>query len=120
MEIPKLKSHSPKFHDNTEEDLIVVPPSVLDNKLRDFEEYHKAHGGISGYIALAVTLIVAIFTTTFKDFSFIRGATIRGAFVAGLVIVFVKIGHDIYKIFFKKRNNRIELVNSLNKEKENK
>ncbi len=120
MQIPKLKSHSPKFHDNTESDVIVVTPNVLDNKLRDFEEHNKIRSSISSDIALAATLVVAIFTTTFKDFSFIKGSTIKGAFIIGLLVVLVKIGHSVYKIYFSDRNNRIDLINSLSKEKENK
>lgn len=118
MEIPKLKSHSPRFHDNTEPDVIIVPPSVLDNKLRDLEGRNKARSSISSDIALAVTLIIAIFTTTFRDFPFINGATIRGTFIAGLIVILIKIGWDIYKIYID-GGDRADLVNSLSKEKEN-
>lgn len=113
MEIPKPKSQSPKIHDNTEEDLILVPPSVLDNKLRDFEEYHKAHSIISGDIALAIVLLVTVLTTTFKDVYFLKGLTIRGVFLTGFIVMLIKIGHNLYKIFYADKHSRTDVVKFL-------
>lgn len=47
MKIPKLKSHSPKFYDNTESDIIIVTECVLDNKLRDLEQYCQAYNTVN-------------------------------------------------------------------------
>lgn len=113
MKIPKLKSHLPKIYDNTEPDLILVSPSVLDNKLREFEKINQARDSITGDIALAITLLVAVLATTFKDFSFISGPTIKGAFIAGLVVVIVKIGHSLYKIFWINKQSRVDVIDSL-------
>lgn len=104
MEIPKLKSHSPKIYDNTEGDIILVSPSVLDNKLRDLEIRSWATGSIGSYVGLAVTLLAAIFASEFKNFSYISGQTIRGVFIAGFVVVIIKIGYDIYKILWSKNS----------------
>jgi len=98
MKIQKPKSHLPKIHDNTEEDLILVPPSVLDNKLRDFESYHRTQSSIVSDIALAVTLIAAFFASTFRDFTYVSGATIKGAFLVGFLVIAIKIGFGVYKI----------------------
>ncbi|MFC1757013.1 hypothetical protein ACFLZC_02575 [Patescibacteria group bacterium] len=108
MKIQKPKSHVPKIHDNTEEDLILVPPSVLDNKLRDFESYHKAQSSIVSDIALAVTLVAAFFASTFRDFAYISGATIKGAFLVGFLAIAVKIGFSIYKINKDENNHTRE------------
>ncbi len=113
MEIQKPKSHSPKIHDNTEEDLILIPPSVLDNKLRDFEYHHKAKDSISSDIALAVALIVAILSTSFRDFSFIKGSTIKGAFIVGFIAIFIKIIFSLYKIFYNNKHNRTDVIKNL-------
>jgi len=113
MQIPKLKLHSPKLYDNTEADLIIVPPSVLDGKLRDFEQRNQVRASLPGWVAVAVTLLVAILGTTFKDFSFISGPTIKGAFIVGLLVVLIKIGYDIYRIVKTNKQGRLEIIDAL-------
>ncbi len=121
MEIPKLKSQSPKFYDNTESDIIIVTECVLDNKLRDLEHYYQARGGIVADIALAITLLIAILTTSFKDFlPYIMGSTIRGVFITGLIVVIIKIGYCVYKLFKFNRQSRHQIINSLKKDQLNK
>ena len=113
MEIKKPKSHVPIIHDNTEENLILVPPSVLDNKLRDFEIYHKERSSLPSDITLAITLLVAIFTASFVDFPFISGSTIRGSFIAGLILILVKIGFSVFKMIQADGSARTDLIGSL-------
>ncbi len=113
MEIKKLKSSAPTIHDNTESDLILVPPSILDSKLRDFEIYHSAKSTMPSDITLAITFIVAIFATSFIDFPFLKGSTVRGAFIAGFIITFVKIVYSIYRIFWANGNARPQIIKSL-------
>ena len=121
MEIPKLKSHSPKFYDNTEADIIIVPECVLDNKLRDLEQGCQARGSIIGDITLAVTLLIAILTTSFKDFiPYIMGYTTRGVFITGFIVVLIKIGYDIYKLVKFKEQTRFQIISSLEQERINK
>lgn len=99
MEIEKPKSHSPVVHDNTEEDLILVPPSVLENKLESFEHYSRASGTIGSDIALAITFIVPLLTSAdFKSFGPISGATIQGAFYIGAIVVLIKIVYGYLQI----------------------
>ena len=102
MEILKPKSHSPKIHDNTEEDIIFVPPSVLENKLRDFEEYNRNWNTLGSDITLAITLIVAIIAMDFRNFVGLDGPTIRGAFLIGFILMLLKIFYILYKILFRK------------------
>ena len=113
MEIPKPKSQSPKIYDNTEDDLILVSPSVLENKLRDFEEYHRVRSTLISYVALAATLILAVIATDFKDFAGLNGLTIRGAFLFGSVAVLIKISYGIYQIIKKDGRSREEIINGL-------
>jgi hypothetical protein len=113
MEIKKPKSHTPTIHDNTEKDLILVPPSVLDNKLRDLEEHQRVRGTIASDIALAITLLVAVLTSTFNDQAFIKGSTIRGAFITGFIVILIKIGYGIYKIYQTDKKARINIINDL-------
>lgn len=118
MEMPKLKSQSPKTYDNTEEDLILAPPAVLDNKMRDFENYQQARGSIFSDIALAITLLVTILATDFKDIlpPIITGAKIHGVFIAGFIGMLVKIGFSLFKIFREgDQHGRLEIINSLRK-----
>src|SRR3989344_3929816 len=91
MEIQKLKSQNPKIYDSTETDLIIVSPSVLENKLRDFEEHYRFKGSLVGDIALAVTLIIAVVATDFRDFLGLGGATIKGAFLFGFIVIVIRI-----------------------------
>mgnify|MGYP001620090898 CR=1 FL=1 len=113
MEIPKFKSQNPKYHDNTEEDLIIIPPSVLDNRLRDFEENYKFRSTIGGDIALAVALILPVLTATFSNLFGITGATIKGVFIAGFVFMTIKISFSLYKIYHTDGHARSDLVKSL-------
>lgn len=113
MEIQKPRSHSPKIHDNTEEDLILVPPSVLDNKLRDFEEYNRPHSSVSGDVALTITLIVAILTSTFNDLPYLKGMTIRGAFITAFIFMLVKMGRNLYKIWHANGSKREDIIRVL-------
>ena len=113
MKIPKLKSHSPVTHDNTEKDLIIVPPSVLDNKLRDFEEHQKMRNKLLGDVALAVALIIPVLTATFSDYPYVAGATLRGVFLAGFIFVLVRIAYGGYKLYHADGHARVDLVESL-------
>lgn len=113
MQIKTPKSHSPTIHDNTEEDLIMVPPSVLENKLRDMEEYYKARGGIKSDIGLAVALLVAVLTASFIDIPYISGATIRGAFITALIFIVMKVLYDLYRIFWYDKRDRCHILKSL-------
>gem|GEM_PF-2511068 len=99
--MPKLNSQYPNAHDNTEKDLIYVTPAVLENKLRDFENHGMAEADIKGDIVLAVTLFIAVFTVAeFTDPlpPIITGATLRGAFVAALLFMIMKILFAFHKI----------------------
>ncbi len=113
MEIKKPKSHTPKIHDNTEEDLIMVPPSVLDNKFRDFEENQKMRNQLLGDIALAIALITPVLTATFNDYSHITGTTIKGVFLAGFIFILSRIIYGAYKIYHADGHARADLVKSL-------
>ncbi|NQU77719.1 hypothetical protein HQ544_03405 [Candidatus Falkowbacteria bacterium] len=113
LELKSPKSHFPEIYDNTEKDLILVSPDVLDNKLRDFERNSQARGSIISDITLAVSLLIAVLTTIFKDFSFISGSTIKGAFVTGFLVVLVKVGYSVYKIFWDKKQTRTDIISSL-------
>lgn len=120
MQIKKPRSHSPKIYDNTEEDLVLISPKVLDNVLRDLEEYQRPRNAISNNILLALALLVPIFTSTFRDFSFISGAVIRGAFIVGFLGALVLLGLNLYRMYRADRYGRKELINSLLfKQKEN-
>lgn len=119
MEIPKPKSHSPKIHDNTEEDLILVPPGVLDNKLRDFEEYSHARSSIVGDVAIIVTLIAVILTSTFNDIPYLKGTTIRGAFITALFFMLIKIARNIVKIWHADGKKRKDIIISLKNQEKN-
>src|SRR3989338_2236165 len=118
MQIKKPKSHSAKIHDNTDEHLILISPSILENRMRDFEVYSFARGGIGDEIALALTLLVAILTAEFKDFPPFTGASIRGAFITSFVFILAKIGLDTYKIW-RNRKSRDKLLQDLYNNKEN-
>ncbi len=122
MEIKKINSQLPIVYDNTESDLILVPPSVLDNKLRDFEGHNKINSSISSDITLAVALLLPVLTATFTDYSFIRGATIRGAFLTGFIFVLLRIFYSGYKLYYADSYDRISIINflrSLEKSQEN-
>lgn len=111
MEIQKPKSHAPEIHDNTEKDLIIVPPSVLENKLQNFKEHSTARGSISSDIALAITILAAILTSNFKDFVNIPGKSIQGAFITGFIFMLVKIIYSLIKI--RKTGRKDDIVGSL-------
>jgi len=117
MKMPILKSQNPKPYDNTEESLIIVPPSILDNKLRDFEKSHQLRNTIGGDIVLAVTFILPVLTATFKDSNYypfgITGATISGAFIAAFIFMLVKITYSGYKIYKTNNYTRSDLIGSL-------
>ena len=109
MDMPKLNSQYPNVHDNTEKELIFVSPAVLDNKLRDFENYGMVKADIKGDIVLAVTLFIAVFTVA--EFTnplppIITGATLRGAFVTALLFMIVKILFAFHKIKVSNRGAR--------------
>lgn len=113
MEIQKPKSHSPEIHDNTEKEIIFVPPSVLLAKLQDFEGYSKAIGSIWSDLGVAITLLAAIATTNFNDIGNFSGQSIRGAFITGLLFMLIRIGNDAYKIFTAKTRSKTDVVQSL-------
>lgn len=101
MNMPKLNSQYPNTYDNTEKDLILVSPSVLDNKLRDFENYGIIKTSIKGDVALALALFIAVFTVVeFVDLlpPIITASTLRGAFVVAFLVMIVKIAVDIRRI----------------------
>ncbi|MBI5913109.1 hypothetical protein HY839_01565 [Candidatus Azambacteria bacterium] len=110
MEIKKLKSHMPRVHDNTEEDLIIVPPCVLENKLNSFEEYTRMRGSIGTSMGLALTLLVAVITSDFKDFISLPGASIRGAFVTAFIVILVLIIHNLFRLYRAPVKNRASIV----------
>jgi len=112
MEIKKPNSHTPIVHDNTEKDLILVPPSVLDGKVRDFEEQGKMRLNIPNEIALALAFIIPIFTATFDDYVYVKGATIRGFFIAGFVFIIARLIYNGYHLSKIKKYARIDLINS--------
>src|SRR3989338_225149 len=99
MKIKRPKSHIPKVHDNTEGDLILVPPCVLENKLALFEEYTKIKATLGANVGLWLTLAIAIVTPDFKDFLGFSGARIRGAFVTAFIIMTFVIIIDIFKLY---------------------
>lgn len=111
--MPKLKSQNPKPYDHTEEDLIMVPPAVLDNKLRDFEEHFKFRSAIGGDIAFALALIIPVITATFNDHVGVSGSTIRGVFIAGFIYALARVIRDVYRILQTDGHARKDLINSL-------
>lgn len=114
MEMPKLNSQSPNSHDNTEKDLIIVPPAVLDSKLRDFELHSNAKSSVKSDIALAVTLLLAFLTIDLQgNFPFVDAATLRGAFLVGFLVSTGKAGYDIVQVLRDKKGNRKELIEEL-------
>jgi|SRR3989344_4719222 len=113
MNIKKPKSHSPTFHDNTDKDIILVPPSVLENKLELLENYSRAFGTVGSDIGLAFVFLTAILTSDFKDFGLIKGATIEGAFYVGSIVMLIKTCRDLYLIVRSKIKSRKELVRNL-------
>ena len=117
MKITKPKSHTPTIHDNTEEDLILVPPSVLENTLDSFEAYVRIHGGVVANIGLALALFISVVTSDFKDIFGLSGQSIQGAFVAGLIIMVVIIIKDAVKLVKLPVKSRTEIVKTLLKAK---
>lgn len=118
MDMPKLNSQYPNTHDNTEKDLILVSPAVLDNKLRDFENHGMIKANIKGDIVLAVTLFIAVFTVV--EFvnplpPIVTGATLRGAFVAALLFVIGKILMDLQRMKTSPQGfrTRAEIIHAL-------
>lgn len=115
--MPKLKSQNPKPYDHTEEDLIMVPPAVLDNKLRDFEEHFRFRSAIGGDIAFALALIIPVITATFNDHVGISGSTIKGVFIAGFVYALTRVIRDAYKILQTDGHARKGLIDSLRQDR---
>lgn len=113
METKRLKSHTPSVYDNTEEDLILAPPSVLENKLRDFEDSNRLHVLLGSNIALAVTILTAIVTAEFKDLLGLSGQTIRAVFVTAFIIMIVKIIDDLLKIRAAPYKSRKDVIHNL-------
>ena len=119
--MPKLNSQSPNTHDNTEKDLIIVPPAVLDNKLRDFELRSNAKSNIKSDVVLTVTLLLAFLTIDLEgNFLFMDAATLRGAFFVGFLVSTGKVMYDVIRIFRDKKGNRAELIRELIKQSGNK
>lgn len=118
MQIKQPKSHSPIVHDNTDEHLIMVPPSVLENKLEKFEIHARAWGVIGSDVALMLTFIIAIVTSQFRDFSWIKGATIEGAFYIGAIVMAIKVGRGLYRIYNSRKVSRADIVKSMLVEKD--
>ncbi len=112
--MPKLKSQNPKPYDNTEDELIMVTPAVLENKLRDFDERAKIRPLIENTV-LAITLLIPVVTGTFNDSPYFRGTTIRGIFIAGLIFVVIKIVYQLYRIRGG-IHTKTEFIDSLRKE----
>ncbi|MGC9610684.1 MAG: hypothetical protein ABSE68_00435 [Minisyncoccia bacterium] len=121
MEIKKPRSHTPTIHDNTEEDLILVPPSVLQGKLHKFEDYVKGRGSLGSDVAVAIALLITLLTTNFKDFVGVSAGAIEGAFIAALVFMIAKIVFDfITKVHKAPIKTREDVVESLIEKSENK
>jgi len=113
MEIRKPKSHNPFVHDNTDEHIIMVPPSVLENKLTPFEDYIKIRGSIGSNVGLALMLFVTIITADFQDFAGISGASIRGAFVTGFIAMVVVVIYDFLRLNKITKRSRKDIVADL-------
>lgn len=113
MQIKKPRSHSPKVYDNTEEDLILTPPSVLEGKLRRFEEHIKAREGLISNIGVALALLIAVLTADFKDFEKLSGQSIQGAFITGLFGMIILISYKGYRIYRTKGRSRKDVLQDL-------
>ena len=50
-------------------------------------------------LALVVTIAATLATTTFKDQSWIKGATLKGAFITALVVCFFWLAREIHKAY---------------------
>jgi hypothetical protein len=121
MEIKKPRSHTPRVHDNTEEDLILVPPSVLQGKLHKFEDYVKGRGSLGSDVAVAIALLITLLTANFKDFAGISAGAIEGAFIAAFVFMIVKIIYDFStKVHNAPIKTREDVVENLLDKSENK
>lgn len=113
METKKLKSHNPTFHDNTDENLILVPPHMLENRLIPFEDYTKIRGSIISNIGLAFTFLTAIITSDFRDIFGFRGSSIQGAFISGFIVMLVIICRQCYKLYKSPVKDRKSIVNGM-------
>lgn len=120
INIPNPKSHNPTVYDNTEKDLILVPPSVLDGNLRDFESFIASETSILEDIVLIITLAVPILSNSFGTFMGLSGETIKGAFTFATLVVVSKLIRDIYIVYFKNKNlSRASIIKSLRDESNN-
>lgn len=109
-----LKSQHPVVHDNTEEDIILIPPSVLDCKLRDFESFTTARASIAQDVALAVAFLAPVVSSDFRFFFGFSGETIKGIFAALAVVMIIKSLYDATIMLMKWRShNRAAVIRSL-------
>jgi len=116
MKIPKLKSHTPKFHDNTESNIILVCPEVLDNKLRHLEIHEKVWGRLGTEIGLLAALLIAFFTNAFPDHRFVSGGTVRGAFLFAAIYMIIRISRDWLLLGKANGHTRAAIIDALLKE----
>ncbi|MEK9179885.1 MAG: hypothetical protein AAB897_00505 [Patescibacteria group bacterium] len=113
MKIPIPKSHKPKIHDNTEEHLIMTPPSVLENKLEELERYNRAIGRVWSDIGLAITFVIAVVTSQITNLGSISGESIRGAFFTGSIVMLIIVCYDLYRIWNAPVKSRRDVVYGL-------
>mgnify|MGYP001604443271 CR=1 FL=1 len=82
---------------------------------------NSQYNSIVADIALAITFLVTILATDFKDIlPYIMGSTIRGVFITGLIVVLIKIGYSVYNLIKFKKQNRYHVINCLKQDQLNK
>ncbi|GEM_PF-4631059 len=110
----ELKSQNPVIHDNTEKDIILVPASVLDCKLRDFESFTAARASIAQDVALVVAFLAPVVTSTFSSFFGFSGEALKGVFAALAIVMIVKTLYDAAILWMKWRfHNREAVIRAL-------
>lgn len=102
------------MHDNTEKDVILVPASVLDCKLRDFESLTTARASLAQDVALVVAFFAPVVSGNLGSFLGLSGETIKGVFAALAVVMIIKTLYDATIVFAKwKFHNRAAVIRAL-------
>ncbi len=110
MEIQSPRSTKPEVFDNTEKELILVSPSVLERLFGKFGDFLTARASIGNDLAVGVALAVPLASSDFHSVLGIPGATIQGAMFFGLLVVAGKIVVNIVHIKRRWRTHNREAV----------
>lgn len=104
-------------HDHIERDHIRISPSVLDCRLREFEQYAHAHANILQDAGLILAIYVPLASNGLNGFLGLSAATISGAFTFGLVYMISKTVYDVATVISERnRSSREALLAFLLKE----